>query len=95
MIYSAKDDNFSYVSKFKCVGDFIKAKRIKHEFYWTKRLILCFSATAYDPLGLICACIVRARSFLQDLWSENLTWDEKIPEKYHLDWTNWLEELLK
>ncbi len=95
MVYSAKDDNFSYVSKYKCLEDFIKAKRIKNKFQWTKRLILCFSATAYDPLGLICAFIVRARSFLQDLWSESLTWDEPIPSKYHLDWTNWLEELFR
>ena len=49
MIYSAMDDNFSYVSKYKCLDDFIKAKRIRNEFKWTKRLILCFSATAFEP----------------------------------------------
>jgi hypothetical protein len=40
MIYSAKDDNFSYVSKYKCLEDSIKAKRIKTKFKWTKLLIL-------------------------------------------------------
>ena len=95
MVYSAKDDNFSYVSKYKNIDEFIRAKRLKSPLLWTKRLILCFSATAYDPLGLICAFIVRARSFLQDLWSEDLAWDDPIPSKYNSCWTTWLEELFQ
>ena len=35
MVYSAKTDTFSYVSKFKTVKDFVISKRLKPDFHWS------------------------------------------------------------
>ncbi|XP_046599134.1 uncharacterized protein LOC124295050 [Neodiprion lecontei] len=59
----------------------------------TKRTILSETAQLFDPLGLICPVIVRAKILMQDLWSLKVGWDDKLmPQMIHR-WTTFRAEL--
>ncbi len=60
-----------------------------------KKTDIKLSATVYDPLGLISACTVKARSILQELWKVDLSWDQPIPEEFAKRWQDWLDELFE
>jgi hypothetical protein len=84
--YRAEEDEFYYKCKFHDMEEFfIKQDMVKPES-WTKRLILRFSATCYDPPGFISPFTVRARAILQKLWTLKLGWDDAIPEEYNAQW---------
>ncbi|KAJ8911369.1 hypothetical protein NQ315_011662, partial [Exocentrus adspersus] len=61
----------------------------------TKRTILSKIATIFDPLGLISPCIIIAKTLLQRLWSENLTWDQSLPDSILHSWLEFASELPK
>ncbi|CAK5073008.1 unnamed protein product [Meloidogyne enterolobii] len=64
----------------------------------SKRSILAFTASHYDPLGLISPIILPLKIFLQSLWKEKLKWDEKLSPEAVKDWNklqnNWKEEVI-
>uniref|UniRef100_A0A914YTS1 Pao retrotransposon peptidase n=1 Tax=Panagrolaimus superbus TaxID=310955 RepID=A0A914YTS1_9BILA len=53
---------------------------------WTKRNVLKFIASAFDPLGFLSPVTVKGRAFMQELFKEGLTWDEPLPEKLLKVW---------
>ncbi len=57
-------------------------------------MILRFSATVNDPLGLISPFTVRSQKILQKLWQEKLGWTDLIPESYQSKWCKWVNELI-
>ncbi|XP_055632952.1 uncharacterized protein LOC129773379 [Toxorhynchites rutilus septentrionalis] len=57
----------------------------------TKREVLAFVMSVYDPLGLISNITVHGRILMQRLHIENIDWDDEIPEKLQSDWQHWLE----
>ena len=59
----------------------------------TKRNILSVSARLFDPLGLLCPVVVKAKILLQELWILKLDWDESIPQHLHTDWQIFKETL--
>ena len=52
----------------------------------TKRIILSEIAQIFDPLGLVCPIIVRAKIILQQLWQLRLEWDESVSQELHSQW---------
>lgn len=44
----------------------------------TKRSVLQLIASIYDPLGLINPVVVSMKTFFQELWSQKLSWDDKL-----------------
>ncbi|XP_043064790.1 uncharacterized protein LOC122320687, partial [Drosophila ficusphila] len=52
----------------------------------SKRSVLSTIARFYDPLGLICPVITKAKIFLQQLWKEKLDWDESLPSALNSSW---------
>ncbi|KAL7725622.1 hypothetical protein ACLKA6_008034 [Drosophila palustris] len=52
----------------------------------SKRTVLSTIARFYDPLGLICPAITKAKIFLQQLWREKLDWDESLPSSLNSSW---------
>lgn len=84
MFWSCKKDDLSF--------SFVLAsnKRIV-----TKRLILSETAKIFDPLGLLGPVTVRAKVYLQMLWSLNLPWDQEVPQELSRKWTTFRDELPK
>lgn len=53
----------------------------------TKRISMHFSASIFDPLGFVAPITLKARLFVQNLWSESLHWDTPIPDHLLKTWT--------
>lgn len=45
----------------------------------TKRNILSFVASIFDPLGVFSVCTILLKNLLQELWSLKLQWDDDVP----------------
>ncbi|GFV90207.1 integrase catalytic domain-containing protein [Trichonephila clavipes] len=59
----------------------------------TKRFILQAVGKIFDPLGLISPFIVKMKCLLQDLWKEEIQWDDPLPTHIEKEWKKWCEEL--
>ncbi|GFT31791.1 uncharacterized protein NPIL_657781 [Nephila pilipes] len=59
----------------------------------TKRFILQAVGKIFDPLGLISHFTVRMKYLLQDLWKEEIQWDDPLPTHIKKEWKKWREEL--
>ncbi|GFW71531.1 integrase catalytic domain-containing protein [Trichonephila clavipes] len=59
----------------------------------TKHFILQVVGKIFDPLGLISPFTVRMKCLLQDLWKEEIQWDDPLPTHIEKEWKNWCEEL--
>ena len=81
VIYLSGEDAFSF-----CMEKPSEAR-------WTKRTILRYEATLYDPHGFLSPFIITARILLQRLWREKVDWDDKLPEKIQQEWQRWLDSL--
>lgn len=49
----------------------------------TKRTLLSFAAKIFDPLGWLAPVTVRAKLLIQELWRENIGWDEPVSQKIY------------
>ena len=45
----------------------------------TKRSTISFASKLFDPLGYVEPITVKAKIMIQDLWKQNLSWDEDVP----------------
>ncbi len=61
----------------------------------TKRNVLRYVASIYDPLGLFAPCVLGLKIFLQKCWKNKYTWDERLPEKLQEDWIKLKNEILE
>ncbi len=59
----------------------------------TRRGILSTVSSIYDPLGFLSPFTLPAKSLLQQLIKEKLTWDEPVPDKLAQKWFAWLSDL--
>ncbi|GFX80519.1 integrase catalytic domain-containing protein [Trichonephila clavipes] len=59
----------------------------------TKRFILQAVGKIFDPLGLISPFTVRMKCLLQDLWKEDIQWDDPLPTHIEKEWKKWCEDL--
>ncbi|GMR50812.1 hypothetical protein PMAYCL1PPCAC_21007, partial [Pristionchus mayeri] len=46
----------------------------------TKRIMLSTTASIYDPMGLLQPLTLPAKSLVQQLWSEDLKWDQSVDQ---------------
>lgn len=58
----------------------------------TKRSIISMTCKIFDPLGLLCPCVIVAKILLQKLWSAKLDWDEPVPNDFVKRWSKLLKE---
>ena len=62
----------------------------------TKRDVLSFLMSAYDPLGLICPVLIHGKLLLRRLYGPKAVgWDSDLPKEEQRLWGRWMEELSK
>lgn len=61
--------------------------------HMTKRIILSVSSTIFDPLGLLCVCVITCKIILQKLWLLKIGWDEQIPLEISDMWNKIMKNL--
>jgi hypothetical protein len=59
----------------------------------TRRAMLSFISSIYDPLGIASPFILPGRQILQRLCLINYDWDEEIPEEELSTWNVWQQSL--
>ena len=60
---------------------------------FTRRGLLSIVSSVYDPLGLVCPFVVRAKVIFQDERKSGKVWDDPLSPENQLRWSKWLEEL--
>lgn len=59
----------------------------------TRRKMLSYVASIYDPLGFVSPAILPGRLMLQTLNQKKIDWDEEIDEEQAVQWCHWVEGL--
>ena len=75
IVWNITSDHFSIAVNFKPLPLII-----------TKRSFLSDTSKLFDPLGLVAPCTIRAKIWMQQLWSSNVDWDEEIPKSILNEW---------
>ncbi|XP_055551044.1 uncharacterized protein LOC129733299 [Wyeomyia smithii] len=68
-------------------------KILQDELCPTKRMVLSFVMSLFDPLGLLSPFTVLGRMLLQDIWRMGCDWDEKIDRESFRKWIKWAKLL--
>ncbi|KPJ16510.1 hypothetical protein RR48_08101 [Papilio machaon] len=59
----------------------------------TKRIVTSMTCRIFDPLGLLSACIIKCKIFLQQLWINKIGWDDPIPSDDSRKWSDFMRSL--
>ena len=59
----------------------------------TKKKVLKVIGKIFDPLGLVTPVLFYGKVFIQELWEQELIWDEPLQEKLSKKWSNVLQKL--
>ena len=52
----------------------------------TKRNILKWMASFWDPYGVLCAILLRAKALIRDMWNQKIGWDDIVPNEMEEEW---------
>ncbi|XP_041782000.1 uncharacterized protein LOC121598785 [Anopheles merus] len=55
----------------------------------TKRIVLRIIMSLFDPLGLVAPVLIHGRMMMQDLWRDNLKWDDELNETQYNKFKRW------
>ncbi|XP_062702438.1 uncharacterized protein LOC134285524 [Aedes albopictus] len=87
VFWNIKRDSLQYRVKFDKLGENI----LRKDQMPTKREVLSFVMSIYDPLGLISNFIIHGKILLQRLHKETSDWDTPISERAFNQWKLWLQ----
>ena len=59
----------------------------------TKRQLLSLVSRTFDPLGLVSPLTIRGKLLMQRAWSEEMSWDAPLDQKYLSEWKNLQSDL--
>ena len=85
VVWNNKDDVLKYEVKVEVT--------ITQKPKLTKRTILSQVAQVYDPIGFAAPYLVRAKIGLQELWQEELDWDDELSPNAQRKWLSYMEEM--
>ncbi|XP_018375981.1 PREDICTED: uncharacterized protein LOC108769466 [Trachymyrmex cornetzi] len=60
----------------------------------TKRNVLSTIAQIYDPLGLVGPILITGKLIMQQIWKQEINWDQELPPEFKVAWKNYYESLL-
>lgn len=60
----------------------------------TKRTVSSLIASVFDPLGIASPVTIRGKILLQDLWREELAWDDPIPHEIQRRFNEYYADLV-
>ncbi|XP_040169684.1 uncharacterized protein LOC120904034 isoform X2 [Anopheles arabiensis] len=55
----------------------------------TKRIVLRAIMSLFDPLGLVAPVLIHGRMMMQDLWRDNLGWDDELNDAQQHTFKRW------
>ena len=61
----------------------------------TKRVVVKFVSSLFDPHGLVAPLLIKPKKLIQDLWKAKIGLDCEIPDDYKKIWDEIKEDLLK
>ena len=67
-------------------NDTLKLNLIAKKFSDTKRGVLSFLYSIFDPLGFLNLCLVEIKLLIQDLWEKKLNCDDILPRDLQKKW---------
>ncbi|XP_003742378.1 uncharacterized protein LOC100901726 [Galendromus occidentalis] len=67
-------------------------ERARSQEKLTKRFVLSFVASIYDPCGVLTPFTLRGRRLIQEMWSENLEWEQINSAKMGSELRLWASE---
>lgn len=74
-------------------NDIFKVKINEASQVQSKRQLLSNIAKIYDPLGFLSPTTILAKILIQEVWSQNLNWDEKLTDDILKRWSKFASEL--
>ena len=81
---------------YDCVFDELRLPLNQHPIFssasGTRRAVLSYTSSLFDPLGLWIPWIIRLRLFLQSTWKEGLAWDDGFSPALEAKWQELLTE---
>ncbi|XP_055615096.1 uncharacterized protein LOC129761402 [Toxorhynchites rutilus septentrionalis] len=85
-------------TKLDLIGYRLSLKKLSNEVRQTLRLptkreVLAFVMSLYDPLGLISNYTIMGKILLQELHKDELDWDDEVPKHLSKQWQNWLAKI--
>ena len=70
---------------------FIFSPRVR-EVSETKKGVVSFVSSIFDPCGFIAPYTLRGKCLIQELWRQNVDWDESLPQDLVPRWMSFVEE---
>ena len=67
-------------------------RTVKTDAPLTKRGVIRIIATLFDPLGFLSPFVFIAKRLMQELWLQNVDWDDPLPEPQLRTWKLWLQD---
>ena len=58
-----------------------------------KRTMLQIASRTYDPLGLLSPVTIKAKLLMQQLWQQQLEWDEPLPPELKTKWNSIADDI--
>ena len=73
--------------------DMLRIKGVTKNVVLTKRGLLSFISSIYDPVGLIAPVTLEPKLIIQDLWRRQIDRDVQLVDDLKLRWTKWKQTL--
>ena len=73
--------------------DMLHIKGVTKNVALTKRGLLSFISSIYDPVGLIAPVTLEPKLIIQDLWRRQIDRDVQLLDDLKLRWTKWKQTL--